>query len=143
MKIKISLKSPKNYESNTNTNTTNYNLIEKEKQFLLLQDLISSKKQILIDYQSQFNNTLKQNEFLHVVKNDYDHLHNYIEKQKNDQIQALQLLNQYMNQLIISKELSKYNIQDAQFEQSKILKEIKLIKQGLSQITSTLVEHIL
>ena len=48
-----------------------------------------------------------------------------------------------MNQLIISKELSKYNIQDAQFEQSKILKEIKLIKQGLSQITSTLVEHIL
>ena len=58
MKIKISLKSPKNYESNTNTNTTNYNLIEKEKQFLLLQDLISSKKQILIDYQSQFNNTL-------------------------------------------------------------------------------------
>ena len=76
----------------------------------------------------------KQNHFLDAVKNDYVNYYNYISQQKQDQIMALELLNGYIHDLSYSGELSENNIEDAKFEQGKILREVKSIKKGLDDI---------
>jgi len=76
----------------------------------------------------------KQNQFLDVVKNNYYKYYQYISKQKQEQIKAMELLNNYIKDLTVSGKLSKHNIEDARAEQEKILKEINSIKKGLESI---------
>jgi hypothetical protein len=44
------------------------------------------------------------------------------------------VLNNYIQDLTVSGKLSKYNIEDAKYEQSKILNELKSIQKGLDVI---------
>ena len=44
------------------------------------------------------------------------------------------ILNSYIKELTNQGHLSKHNIEDAQFEQEKILKEVNSIKKGLESI---------
>ena len=64
----------------------------------------------------------------------YNKYYEYISQQKEDQIKALTLINDYIKQLTISGKLSTQNIKDAKEEQKKILNEIKSIKNGLDLI---------
>ena len=110
------------------------NVREKDQRFIQLQDLINSKKSMLINKRIKLNSLSKQNRFLETVKNDYDQFYGYIEKQKRDQIQALELLDEYIKELTISGKLTKYNIEDAKEEQHKILNEISSIKKKLHNV---------
>ena len=112
----------------------NMSLVEKDQKLLQIEELIDAKRRMLLEKQKKLRFVTKQNEFLNVVKNDYINYYNYIAQQKQDQIKALELLNNYINELSTSGELSKYNIDDAKFEQSKILKEVSSIKNGLDTI---------
>ena len=112
----------------------NMSLVEKDQKLLQIEELIDAKRRMLLEKQKKLRFVAKQNEFLNVVKNDYIKYYNYIAQQKQDQIKALELLNNYINDLSTSGELSKYNIDDAKFEQSKILKEVSSIKNGLDTI---------
>jgi hypothetical protein len=115
-------------------NKENHNLVEKDEQFLQIQNLIDDKRNMLLNKQKQFRFITKQNRFLDAVKNDYSKYYNYIADQKQEQIKALELLNGYINDLTVSGELSKHNIDDAKMEQNNILKEVKTIKEGLDSI---------
>ena len=110
------------------------NVREKDQRFIQLQDLIDSKKSMLINKRIKLNSLSKQNRFLETVKNDYDQFYGYIEKQKRDQIKALELLDEYIKELTISGKLTKYNIEDAKEEQHKILNEISSIKKKLHNV---------
>jgi type I site-specific restriction-modification system R (restriction) subunit len=55
-------------------------------------------------------------------------------EQKNNQIQALMMLQNYISDLTKSEKLTKNNIKDAKEEQKKIYKEINSIKHGLNSI---------
>lgn len=109
-------------------------LTELDDRFFKIQELIDAKKKMLLCKQKKLMNISKQNHFLCSVKNDYINYYNYISQQKQEQIKALELLNNYINGLTNSSELSKHNIEDARAEQSKIIKEIKSIKKGLDDI---------
>ena len=110
------------------------NIKQRDEQFMQIQELIGAKRQMLLDKQKKLQVITKQNHFLDVIKNDYAQYYNYISQQKNDQIKALQLLNGYINDLTVSGKLSKHNIDDAKYEQGKILHEVKSIKKGLDSI---------
>jgi hypothetical protein len=105
-------------------------LEKRDEHLLQIEELIYIKRKMLLDKQKKLKIISKQNEFLDIVKNDYITYYSYITQQKQQQIQSLNLLNKYINDLTISGELSKYNIEDANFEQNKILNEIKIIKKG-------------
>ena len=109
-------------------------LASKDQRFLQLQQVIDLKRKMLLDKQIKYKKITKQNHFLEEIKNDYSNYSNYIMKQKQEQIQALNLLKNYVNDLSISGNLSKQNIKDSKYEQKKILNEINLIKTNLSQI---------
>jgi len=109
-------------------------LTQKEEQFTHLQDVIEAKQKMLSDKHKKFNFISKQNQFLDGVRNDYSTYYNYISQQKQDQIKALRILDEYMNGLAITEKISKHNIEDAKVEQAKIMREINSIQKGLNSI---------
>ena len=109
-------------------------LVERDNQFIQIQQLIDAKRDLLYKKQKKLKSIQKQNQFLGVIRDDYQKYNNYIKQQKHDQIQALQIINNYINDLTESGELSKYNIEDAKVEQHKIMQEVNSIKAGLDEI---------
>jgi protein-tyrosine phosphatase len=109
-------------------------LEKKEEEFMHIQNLIETKRNLLLQKQKKLKLISKQNHFLQEVEMDYVRYYTYIIEQKNDQIKALEILNKYIQDLTESSNLTKYNIEDAKEEQRKILQEIKMIKKGLDFI---------
>lgn len=109
-------------------------LTKKDERLLQIEDVIQAKRRLLLDKQKKLRFIENQNHFLDAVKNDYNKYYNYISQQKQDQIKALELLNKYIDDLTISGQLSKNNIEDAKFEQERILREVKSIRKGLDDI---------
>ena len=106
----------------------------KDEQFMQIQEMIDSKRQMLVNKQKKLKNIEKQNQFLDAVKNDYAKFYGYISQQKKDQIRALELLDSYIKDLTDSGKLTKHNIEDAKEEQNKILNEVNSIKKSLDDI---------
>ncbi len=110
------------------------NLKTKDNNFMQLQQLIESKRGFLLEKQNKYKKLNKTNQFLAEIKNDYSKYSNYIMKQKQEQIQALELLKNYVNDLSTSGSLSEQNIKDTKHEQNKIMNEIRQIKHNLNEI---------
>ncbi len=109
-------------------------LEDKNNQFMQIQQLIDSKRELLEKKQKKLKEIQKQNQFLGVVRDDYLKYQNYITQQKHDQINALQIINNYIDDLTQTGKLSKYNIEDAKVEQQKIMQEVNSIRSGLDEI---------
>ena len=109
-------------------------LEEKNNQFMQIQQLIDSKRELLEKKQKKLKEIQKQNQFLGVVRDDYLKYQDYITQQKHDQINALQIINNYIDDLTQTGKLSKYNIEDAKVEQEKIMQEVNSIRSGLDDI---------
>jgi len=109
-------------------------VLQKNNQFMQIQQLIDSKRQLLERKQKKLKEIQKQNQFLGVVRDDYLKYQNYITQQKHDQINALQIINNYIDDLTQTGKLSKYNIEDAKVEQEKIMQEVNSIRSGLDDI---------
>ncbi len=109
-------------------------LVKSDERLLQIEELINAKRKMLLDKQKKMRFISKQNLFLEAVKNDYAKYSSYIAQQKREQMEALDLLNNYIHDLTVSGKLSKHNIEDAKYEQSKILNELKSIKKGLDSI---------
>jgi hypothetical protein len=107
---------------------------ENDERFIRIQEIIEEKRNMLIEKQKKLRFISRQNQFLEVVKNDYENIYSYVVQQKRDQIRALEVLDEYMKQLTLYGKLTKHNIEDAKQEQSKILKELSLIKENLDSI---------
>ena len=109
-------------------------LVKRDEQLLQIEELIEAKRRMLLEKQKKIRFISKQNKFLDAVKHDYAKYYVYIIKQKRDQIEALDLLNNYIHDLTVSGKLSRHNIEDAKHEQYKILNELKNIQKGLDSI---------
>jgi len=110
-------------------------LMEKDQQFIYIQQLIDEKRNMLLEKQKHLQKEARQNEFLEMVKRDYAKYNNYIVQQKREQIQAFEILKKYVDDLNATNKLSKYNMMDAKMEQQKIMAEIESIRKGLAEIT--------
>ena len=115
-------------------NNLNHDLKNRDEQFIQLLGEIEYKKKMLLDKQHKIKQISSQNEFLENIKDDYFNYYNFITKQKQDQVEALNSLNKYVNELTISGKLSKNNISDAKLEQKKIIQEIDSIKKNLDEL---------
>jgi len=112
-------------------------LFDRDQQLLHMEEMIKQKKKFLMKRQQYLHKALKQNKFLETVKNDYSKYYNYIAEEKRRQIAALETLNNYIQRLNETNEISRYNIEDAKVEQKKIINEISSIKKGLSKIMNS------
>lgn len=99
-----------------------------------IENIIEKKKKLLLEKKKTLNRISKQNNFLNEIRNDYSRYYEYIVKQKKDQIKALEILNQYINDLAETGNLTKQNINDSKYERKRILSEINSIKNNLNSI---------
>jgi hypothetical protein len=102
-------------------------LVEIEKQ-------IAAKRQFLLQRRQQLETSSKENTFLNQVKQDYQKYNQFILKQKQDQIQAMNLLDQYLNDLIVSGKMTQKDIEQSKKDQHDILSEIDKIKKELDGV---------
>ena len=109
-------------------------LEKNDEKFMHIQELIDTKRNFLLEKQKKLRFITKQNHFLEEVKNDYSKYYGYVAEQKQNQIKALQLLENYISDLTKSGSLTRHNIEDAKEEQRKILREMKQIKSSLDSI---------
>lgn len=105
-----------------------------DEEYMHLQYVIEAKRRMLLKKQKKIQLLSKQNAFLEGIKKDYYNYNNYIVKQKQEQIIALELLNNYIKDLNKSGQLSESNMKDAKIEQNKILRELKMLKTNLDKI---------
>jgi cell division septum initiation protein DivIVA len=107
---------------------------ENDQRFIQIQELIDAKRELLINKQKKLCVISKQNQFLEAVKDDYQKYYGYISQQKEEQIKALEILNNYIAKLTKEGTMSNNNIKDATYEQENIMREIKSIKRNLNGI---------
>ena len=110
------------------------NLKTTDQNFAQLQEVIKLKRDFLLNKQKKIKEIKKNNHFLEEIKNDYSKYSDYIMNQKQEQIKALDLLKNYVDDLTTSGDLSDENIKDAKHEQNKIISEINKIKENLNEI---------
>lgn len=108
--------------------------MSQDDKLLHIQRQIKEKKEYLLDKHLSLRKITKTNSFLEDVKNDYTKYHEYIVQQKQDQIEALNLLNNYLKDLTLTGKISKQQVNDAKLEQQHILKELDAIKKSLDDI---------
>jgi hypothetical protein len=99
-----------------------------------IQDQIIVKKQMLLAKQKILTRISKQNHFLIDVQNDYLSYYNFIIKQKEEQIRSMNIIQQYLNDIIVSGKFTKEDIIEAKKEQKNILSEIGNVKKNLKSI---------
>jgi len=99
-----------------------------------IQDQILAKRQLLLNKQKMLQKTSKQNTFLHDVQKDYSKYYNFIIQQKENQIRSMNIIKQYLNDIVVSGKLTKKDIDEAKHEQENILGEIDHIKGSLDEI---------
>jgi hypothetical protein len=78
----------------------------------------------------------EDNEYLRSVRDDYRHYYDFIVSQKQDQISAMQFVNDYIDQIVTEGELTDQDLERARNDQRKILDEIVDIQEGLDEVTA-------
>lgn len=98
---------------------------------------IRNKKGLLIKKKKELDKKTIINEFLGEVSSDYNKYYDYILSEKQKQYNALQLLREYMNDLIKTENLVDDQLRSAKHEQRTILDEIDNVKKELDELVTT------
>jgi len=115
-------------------NVTNFSLNERDGYITQIENQIQSKRNLLLENKKILEKTSKQNQFLQGINNDYKKYHTYIVKQKEDQIKSMGLLQQYIDDIIVSGQHTNKDIKKSKEEQQTILNEMSKIKKNLDDI---------
>jgi uncharacterized protein (DUF3084 family) len=90
-----------NNQQNTvkhNNGITKQHIEDSDSKLLHIEKMIKAKKNLLLSKQEKLEKISKNNHFLNEIKNDYQEYYNYIKKQKEEQILALNMLNEYIKE---------------------------------------------
>jgi hypothetical protein len=101
-----------------------------------IEQQIQAKRELLLEKQKSLKRKMNENQFLEGVYNDYNKYYSYIKKQKEDQITQMEMLNQYLNDIILNGKLTDEDISQSKKEQEEILNTISNIKGELEKIIS-------
>jgi hypothetical protein len=109
-------------------------LADRDKYLQQIEEQIAAKRKMLIDKRNYLERTLKENAFLEGVKKDYQKYRDYVVKEKQDQLRAMNVLKQYTEDLVTSTKLTEANIKETKRDQKDILREMTKIKMELEEI---------
>jgi len=109
-------------------------LAERDLYLVHIDTLMDEKRKMLLEKQKTLQQTAKENEYLEMVRNDYRKYYNHIVKQKEDQINAMNYLNQYIDEIIVDGKLTDVDLENAKMEQDELIQEMGNIKSKLDEI---------
>ena len=109
-------------------------LAERDLYLVHIDTLMDEKRKMLLEKQKTLQQTAKENEYLEMVRNDYRKYYNHIVKQKEDQINAMNYLKQYIDEIIVDGKLTDVDLENAKMEQDELIQEMDNIKGKLDEI---------
>jgi len=109
-------------------------LADRDKYLQQIEGQIAAKRKLLLNKRNYLERTLKENAFLEGVKKDYQKYRDYIVKEKEGQLRAMNVLKQYTEDLVTSTKLTEANIKETKRDQKEILREMERIKRELDEI---------
>jgi hypothetical protein len=109
-------------------------LADRDNYLTQIEQQIQSKRNLLLEKRKSLEESIKQNHFLEGVRNDYQKYHNYIIKQNQEQMRAMNILNQYLGDIMVSGKLTEKDIHNTRRDQNEILGEMDKIKSSLDEI---------
>ena len=110
-------------------------LAERDLYLVHIDTLIDEKRKMLLEKQKILQQTAKENEYLEMVRNDYRKYYNHIVKQKEDQINAMNYLKQYIDEIMVNGKLTDIDLENAKIEQEELIQEMANIKSKMDEIT--------
>ena len=113
----------------------NMTLAQRDLYLVRIEEELNKKKEFLLNKYNYLGEVEEDNEYLKVIRNDYNHYYDYIKKEKQDQVEAMNLLRTYIDELIVDGKMTDKDLESAEKEQEKILTEIDVIKNDLDKIT--------
>ena len=109
-------------------------LAERDLYLVHIDTLMDEKRKMLLEKQKTLQQTAKENEYLEMVRNDYRKYYNHIVKQKEDQINAMNYLKEYIDEIMVSGKLTDMDLENAKMEQDELIQEMDNIKGKLDEI---------
>lgn len=109
-------------------------LAERDLHLLLIDEEIKNRKNLLIKKKKELDEKYKLNSYLNDVKQNYSKYYNHILKEKQREYDALLLIKEYMDKLIITEDLLDEQIRIAKHDQNDIIKEINKVKTELDNL---------
>ena len=109
-------------------------IYEREKQLTNLEEQIKQKRDFLLDKRKTLVQAKEQNKFLKDVQQDYQKYYQYIVDEKQRQTEAFTKLNEHLDRIIVSGQLTEKEVAESKKDQKTILKELDGIKRGLNNI---------
>lgn len=110
------------------------NVADRDNYLNQIEQQIKMKRQLLLEKRKYLEENVKENHFLKNVRNDYKRYHDFILKQKQDQIKSMQFLNQYIDDLMVSGKLTQHDIVNSRKEKQEITSEVDKIKKDLDDL---------
>jgi len=117
-------------------------LAERDLYLVHIDTLMDEKRKMLLEKQKTLQQTAKENEYLEMVRNDYRKYYNHIVKQKEDQINAMNYLKQYIDEIMVDGKLTDTDLENAKMEQDELIQEMAHIKSKMDEITQVQQEKV-
>jgi hypothetical protein len=127
----------KNQNKSVKKELPNMNLAERDNYLSKIEKEIKSKKDLLLEKRKYLKKISEDNRFLTSVNTDYQKYYDFIIKQKEDQVNTLSYLNDYIQDIMTNTKLTDQDIVETNQEQKRVLKEIKNIRKSLEEILQT------
>jgi predicted RND superfamily exporter protein len=102
-------------------------LAKRDSKLLRIKEEIKKRDQFLLKKTAELEEKCKSNEYLEHVKNDYVSYSNEVKHEKQKQLGALNVINQYLDNLIKTNQLTGEQLRTAKHELNDVLKEINKI----------------
>lgn len=120
------------------------NLGERDNYLQQIEEQIKNKRNFLLNRSKYLERIQRENHFLEGVRKNYSNYYSAILKQKDEQIAAMNLLNTYLNEMILNSKTKETEIQNTKKEQRHILKEMDRIKReldGIIQVNQSILQN--
>jgi hypothetical protein len=117
-------------------------LVERDLYLVHIDTLMDEKRKMLLEKQKTLQQTAKENEYLEMVRNDYRKYYNHIVKQKEDQINAMNYLKKYIDEIMVNGKLTDTDLENAKMEQDELIQEMADIKSKMDEITQVQQEKV-
>jgi hypothetical protein len=109
-------------------------LADRDLHLLQIEAEIKNKKKLLVKKKKDLDKKIKLNEYLSGVKSDYSKYYDYILNEKQQQYNALNLLKEYVSDLIKTEHMVDEQLRTAKYDQKEIIQEIDRVKDELDEL---------
>ncbi len=109
-------------------------LAERDVYLTNVYDEIRKRKKMLFDKFRTIKENEEKNEFLNLVKRDYQNYYDFILEEKEKQAEAMGALSAYVNNIIVDGGLTDEDLEMSRRDHEKIVQEIGTIRHGIDTL---------